>query len=190
MRLGHIVIAVSDLDGMLEFYRETIGLTVSDVGTGGGRPGLPRIAFLTSDRHRMHHELALIELPGEAGASGVLNHFAFEVDDLNELRAMWHRVTIDPRAGGLRDAAPATGFQGDQWSIRLCDPEGNGVEVYAPTPWDVAAARTPYTRRTDTMFEPFDLALSDRELEAWGQHHLEDLTLAYWPRGQRPVPAG
>jgi catechol 2,3-dioxygenase-like lactoylglutathione lyase family enzyme len=189
MRLGHAVLVVNDLDAMLAFYTETLGLRISDVGTGAGRAGTPRIAFLSSDPAACHHQIGLLELPREPSAAANVNHVAFEVDTLDDLRAVWGRVRVDPRAGGLAAAAPVTAFQGDQWSIRFSDPEGNGIEVYAPTPWDAKAASRPYTRRPGYLFEPFDLDCSDDELIAWGAEHMEEVGQEHWPRGERPWPS-
>ena len=190
MRLGHAVVVVNDLDKMLTFYTGTIGLRVSDVGTGAGRPDTPRVAFLSPDLATSHHQLGLLELPRDLGSPRNVNHIAFEVDTLDDLRAVWKRVSDDPRAGGLAPTpVPATAFQGDQWSIRFSDPEGNGVEVYAPTPWDTRAASTPYTRKPGCLFEPFDLDLGDDELAAWGARHMDEMGQEYWPRGARPWPS-
>jgi catechol 2,3-dioxygenase-like lactoylglutathione lyase family enzyme len=190
MRLGHIAIAVDDLDRMIAFYTETLGLQVSDVGTGAGRPDAPRIGFLSWDPSRLHHQLALLELRRDADTPKVVNHIAFEVDTLDDLRAVWSRVDNDPRAGGLGPAVdrPVTAFQGDQWSIRFTDPEGNGIEVYAPTPWDARAAAAPYTLQSPSGFEPFDLDRDDEELVAWGAEHMDALGQEHWPRGERPWP--
>ena len=186
MHLGHAVIVVNDLDQMLAFYSEVLGLQVSDIGTGAGRPGTPRVAFLSSDPPTTHHQLGLLELPRDLDAPQNVNHLAFEVDSLDALRAVWGRVRGDSRAGGLAFPSPATAFQGDQWSIRFSDPEGNGVEVYAPTPWDARAASTPYTNTPGRLFEPFDLDLSDEELTEWGARHMDEVGQEYWPRGERP----
>ena len=189
MRLGHVAVVVNDLDEMLDFYVETLGLQVSDVGTGAGRPGMARIALLSPDPAASHHQLALLEFPRDLDAPRNVNHVAFEVDTLDDLRAVWKRISADPRAGGFFAAKPMTAFQSDQWSIRFTDPEGNGVEVYAPTPWDAKAASVPYTHRTDCMFEPFDLDLTDDELAAWGAKHMDEMGQDYWPRGARPWPS-
>jgi catechol-2,3-dioxygenase len=190
MRLGHVVITANDFETMLDFYCATIGLQVSDIGTGAGKPDAPRIAFLSADPAARHHELAILELPPDRSGISVLNHIAFEVPSLELLRERWERVQNDPRSGGLMARGPATAFQGDQWSIRLSDPEGNGVEVYAPTPWDVRAAAASYSRSPQVAFEPIDLTMGDDELATWGVALMDELGLEYWPRGQRPVKVG
>jgi catechol 2,3-dioxygenase-like lactoylglutathione lyase family enzyme len=188
MRLGHVAVLVGDLDEMVAFYVEAVGLQVSDIGTAGGRPGTPRIAFLSWDPPTLHHQLALLELRPDPRAPRNVNHIAFEVDTLDELRTIWDRVRDDDRAGSLdpRDSGPVTAFMGDQWSVRFSDPEGNGIEIYAPTPWDARAAAKSYS--TSGMFETFDLDTDDDALIAWGERELKALEMEHWPRGERPWP--
>ncbi len=188
MRLGHVAFVVHDLDEMVAFYVETVGLQVSDIGTGAGRQNAPRIAFLSWDPRVQHHQLAFLELPADSNAPRNW-HVAFEVDTLDDVRAVWNRVRTDGRARSMDRVAdgPITAFIGDQWSIRFADPEGNGIEIYAPTPWDTRAASAPYTM-SEYAFEPFDLDTDDDSLVAWGARHLETMGMEHWPRGQRPRP--
>jgi catechol 2,3-dioxygenase-like lactoylglutathione lyase family enzyme len=191
MRLGHVAMLVENLDEMVAFYVEIVGLQVSEIGHGAGRPDAPRIAFLSWDPHVVHHQLALLELRPSQTERKTVNHIAFEVGDLNALRPIWNRVRNDPRAGNLQPlaAGPVTAFMGDQWSIRFTDPEGNGIEVYARTPWDAAAAAKPYSRTPGVVFDAFDLDLDDDALLAWGERQLAALQMEHWPRGERPWPA-
>lgn len=174
MKLGHVVILVQDLEAMIGFYEECLGLAVSDRGHTRGRSSGPKIVFLSFDRAVIHHQVAFLETGGVLAPAGRVHHVAFEVADLPELRRYWARIEPDPRAGGLDGPRPTSVFQGDQWSIRLRDPEGNGIEIYAPSPWDV---RQPF-------FQPVDLGLDDEALVAWGRSALEGH--AHWERGRRP----
>jgi catechol 2,3-dioxygenase-like lactoylglutathione lyase family enzyme len=188
MRLGHVAFAVRDLDAMVAFYVEVVGLQVSEIGHGAGRASAPRIAFLSWDPATLHHQLALTEARGDV-RPGNVHHVAFEVGGLAELRPIWERLAADHRAGGLWPAEEVvTAFMGDQWSIRFSDPEANGVEIYAPTPWDTAAAARPYSRTPGVVFDPFDFELDDEALVAWGDRQLEALEMEHWPRGTRPWP--
>ena len=146
------------------------------------------MAFLSWDPPTLHHQLALLEVRADPSAPRNVNHVAFEVDTLGELRTIWSRVRGDKRAGSLDPTAdgPVTAFMGDQWSVRFTDPEGNGIEIYAPTPWDARAAAKPYS--TSRMFEPFDLDTDDDALIAWGARQLEAMEMDHWPRGERPWP--
>lgn len=177
MRLGHVVLVVRDLPSMERFYVDTLGLDVTDRGHARGGDGGPAMVFLSFDRRVVHHQLALIGPMERWPAGGRMHHAAFEVDDLPALRACWARIAAEPSVSGLDGPRPGAVFQGDQWSIRLRDPEGNGLEVYAPTPWDV---RQPF-------FLPMDLSLDDGALTRWAEQALAGHD--HWPRGTRPAGA-
>jgi catechol-2,3-dioxygenase len=188
MQFGHVALQVEDLDRMIEFYTEVVGLQVSDIGTGAGRQGGPRVGFLSWNPSAIHHQVALLEWNRDPSAPRNVNHIAFEVATLDDLRALWSRVRDDQRAGGLEPGSsrPTTAFMGDQWSIRFADPEGNGVEVYVPTPWDAVCAAAPYTLREGRFFEPFAIDASDTEVVEWGEKHMDAMGQQHWPRGTRP----
>ena len=121
MRLGHVAFLVRDLDEMVAFYVEVVGLQVSELGHGGGLASAPRLAFLSWDPATLHHQVALAEVQRDLPPRNV-HHVAFEVDALADLRTIWSRVRVDTRAGGLQPAdGPVTAFMGDQWSIRFPD---------------------------------------------------------------------
>lgn len=86
--LGHIVLAVSDLDRALAFY-ERLGFERSDFITAQMGPDFVlRIAFLHCNSR--HHSLALAQLPGGKR----LNHLMVEMTELDDvLRA--HRRSLD-----------------------------------------------------------------------------------------------
>jgi len=175
MRLGHVALVVRDLDAMVEFYVGKLGLQVADRGHTRGRDHGLSIVFLSFDRNVLHHQLALIGAVDPLPPAGRVHHAAFEVNDLRSLRECWAALATDPSVGGLDGPGPTAVFQGDQWSIRLRDPEGNGIEVYSPTPWDV---RQPF-------FHFMDLDLDDGALTEWAEQILADHD--HWPRGMRPA---
>jgi len=175
MRLGHVVFVVRDLDTMVDFYVSKLGLHVTDRGHTRGRDHGPSIVFLSFDRNVVHHQLALIGPVDPLPPAGRVHHAAFEVSDLASLRKCWASIAADQAAGGLDGPRPTAVFQGDQWSIRLRDPEGNGIEIYSPTPWDV---RQPF-------FHVMELDLDDHALTEWAEQALAGHD--HWPRGMRPA---
>lgn len=94
--LGHIVLAVADLDRSIAFY-ERVGFAVSDFITTPMGPELVlRIAFLHCNAR--HHSLALAQLPGGKR----LNHLMVEMTDLDDvLRAHRRSLTRGFATGGL-----------------------------------------------------------------------------------------
>ena len=105
-------------------------------------------AVVTISKYR----IAFAPMRRETGPSNTVNHLAFRVDSLAELRALKARLDADGRAENVR---PVT--HGNAWSVYFEDPEGNGVELFLDTPWHV---RQP-------QFVPLDLSKSDAEIAAW-----------------------
>lgn len=128
---SHAVLQVRDLDTMLDYYTNVLGFRISDRGSLG--ENAPDIVFLSQDPGE-HHQLAFVPVRGQdsAESSGALNHLAFRVADLQELRAVIARIQADGRG---RPPRPLT--HGNTWSVYFADPELNGIEVFCDTPWHV-----------------------------------------------------
>jgi catechol 2,3-dioxygenase len=118
--VGHVHLKVSDLDRSEAFYREALGLEVTE-RVGG--------SFVFMSFGGAHHHLAL---QGHSGAPPAnpeavgLYHFAVEVPDESELGRAADR---------LRDTEVdfAAVDHGISKSLYFSDPDGNGVEVYCDT---------------------------------------------------------
>ncbi len=83
VRLGHLVLNVSDFRRAENWYKSLFGLLTSDEIMAG--PDVSIGAFMRCDRGDQptdHHTLALASLP--TGAAG-FNHAAFEVGDMDDL---------------------------------------------------------------------------------------------------------
>ena len=128
LRWSHCVLRVRDLDAMVAFYCDVLGFQVSDRGPLG--EGGPEIVFLSGSSSD-HHQIAFAAVRGPEEATS-LEHNAFRVDSLADVRAMFERVSADAR---VKAAAPLT--HGNAISVYFADPEGNGIEVFCDTPWHV-----------------------------------------------------
>jgi len=130
---------------MVDFYERVLGFEVSDRGSlDASNPDL-EIAFL-SQIDTDHHQLAMVPIRGE-GPPTTINHLAFRVEDLAEVKAVATRIEAD---GGT----PKPVNHGNAWSVYFSDPEGNGLEVFCDSPWHV---RQPQAKA-------WDLAMSEDEL--------------------------
>ena len=145
--LSHNAVKVRDLQGMVAFYRDILGFHVTDQGELS-RPGAPGIAFL-SQVSSDHHQLAFIEAGAGNGSTGVLEHMAFRVGALDDVRELIERLDCDERATQLE-----TVTHGNAWSVYFRDPEGNRIEVFCDTPWFVP----------QPAIEPWDRRMDDRAL--------------------------
>ncbi len=147
LRWSHAVLYVRDLEGMLAFYREMLGFEVTDRGPlDPAHPAL-EIAFL-SQIGSDHHQLAFAPVRGD-GPSTTLDHIAFRVDSLAEVRELEARLSTDGRASGL---GPVN--HGNAWSVYFKDPEGNTIEVFCDSAFHV---RQPQFRLRDPALEEADL---------------------------------
>lgn len=119
--LSHVVLHVRDLDKMVAFYQDVLGLVKNYEISG-------RMVFMTSDPEREDHELALAK--GREGDSNILAHIAWGVETVADVKAFYEKfkaqgVTID------RCVSRAYKDMGNTVSCYILDPEGNRVEVYA-----------------------------------------------------------
>lgn len=126
LQWSHCVIRCRDLDGMVDFYRDTLGFEVADRGSVG------RDVVFMSGSSSDHHQLALMQSRGPDDASS-LEHMAFRVESLADVKAMGAKIEADERVG-----SPAPLTHGNAVSVYFSDPEGNGIEVFCDTPWHVA----------------------------------------------------
>jgi catechol 2,3-dioxygenase-like lactoylglutathione lyase family enzyme len=144
-RIGHIGIAVSDVDRSIEFYRKVLGLKL----TGRWAPPdfVRPICFMRIDDK--HHDVVLFELPEDARRAGVridsqsrkevgLDHLAFECDSredwlltLDHVRACGVELVDGPYVHG-HEASHAMSFSGGSGShaFYFLDPDGNRIEIY------------------------------------------------------------
>jgi len=121
MKVGHVHLKVRDLDRALAFYRDLLGLRVTE------RLG-DDMVFLTFGA--AHHDVALQAVGHGAPAASPravgLYHTAFEVGTEAELAALAARL-----AGAGYPGAPVD--HGISHAYYTADPDGNGVEIYRDT---------------------------------------------------------
>jgi catechol-2,3-dioxygenase len=126
-QLTHVGLYVDDMKAMVAFYTGLIGFVVTDSGHFGGRD----LTFL-SRRADEHHQLVLVTGRRAGADVQVLSQVSFRVDDLDALKH-FHQRALALGAAGMEGRN-----HGNSWSIYFEDPEGNRVEIYAPTPWYVS----------------------------------------------------
>jgi len=124
-RMDAIGIVVSDMAKALAFYRE-VGLDVpaSSDGEGHVEVGLPgglRLMFDSEDEIRSFH-------PNWTSVRGGRTHLAFALPDAARLDALHAELVA---AGYESELAPFDGFWGQRYAVVL-DPDGNGVDLFAP----------------------------------------------------------
>lgn len=143
-QLTHLGLYVRDLDAMVAFYADLLGMVVTDSGELRGG----RITFMSRSPNE-HHQLVMVSGRPDHDYSPI-SQMSFRVNTLEDLQH-YHRTVARM---GLRDLRPSN--HGNAWSIYFLDPEGNRVEIYAASPWYVSQ---PY-------LQPLDLDAPADEIRA------------------------
>ncbi len=145
LSLSHAGLYVTDLERMEMFYVRVLGYRVTDRGELGGR----NMIFMSGNAAE-HHQVVIVEGKKGEGESS-LNHLSLRVASLSDLRRFWKHISGDTE---IRKVTCTD--HGTSWSIYFRDPEGNGYEIFAETPFYVP----------QPVWKPLDLSLSDDEIEA------------------------
>jgi catechol-2,3-dioxygenase len=142
--LGHLGFYVRDMERSVAFYRDILGMQVSDRSPRGA-------VFMTAqDRLAEHHELLLVPGRNDPGNVNVLQQISFHCASLADVKE-FYRVFVDNKVPINRVVS-----HGNTVSIYAQDPDGNSVEVYWPTGIDVP----------QPFGEPMDLTKSEEEILA------------------------
>ncbi len=155
--LSHCVMYVYDFEMMKDFYTNVMGFHLSDIGSARGND----ICFMTLDPELDHHQLALAGGRKGDRDAGSLNHLAFRLKSLPDLRTRYDALMA---ADNVSDIDPIT--HGSWLSVYYRDPENNRMEFFVDTPW--------YMKQP--IVEPLDMSLSDDEMM-----RLTEQTYRDWP---------
>ena len=122
--ISHVVLYVNDLDKMVAFYRDVLGLIKYRENPG-------RMAFLTPDPEIDDHQIALAK--GREGTAKLIGHIAWRVETPADVKAYYDRF----KAQGVPiDHCVSHAYEemGNTVSCYFLDPEGNRLEIYALVP--------------------------------------------------------
>jgi len=176
-RIGHIGIAVHDLERSVRFYTELLGMRLTEsfeypeevVGHGAG---VTAGAFVRCDT--THHCMSIFRIKGVAaggdgGDTGALrlglHHIAYEYSTPAELLATYRRL----RSAGVKIVNARRGGPGNQPRFYAEDPDGNLLEFYWGIDhigWDGRARAYPPIEEIDLEDFDFEAFLEERERAA------------------------
>jgi catechol 2,3-dioxygenase-like lactoylglutathione lyase family enzyme len=140
--LGHLGIYVRDLERMVAFYRDFLGMQVTKRNAN--------MVFLSADPAAVDHEIALIRGRPEGENPHLIDQISLRVATLDDLREFHRRL----RAEGYRIDAVVN--HGSAIGCYFFDPEGNRTELFWLT------GRTSWA----VMLEPIDLDQPDEVIMA------------------------
>ncbi len=155
--ISHVVLHCFDIDKMIDFYKNMLGLHETDrIVIGGGEfEGAP-LVFLSSDP-RDHHQLALSVGRSAERDAVLLHQISFRLASLPHLRKL--HETLQENSIEESDVVD----HGTHWSIYFDDPEGNMIEAFVDTPWYV-----------EPIYDELDLSLSDDEILLVTEERIKD----------------
>jgi catechol-2,3-dioxygenase len=156
-KLGHVGIYAQDLEALKAFYRDVVGLKVSDEDDGLGA------VFMSSNPEEEHHEFALFRANGQTGSN--VQQLSFSCASYEDI------VDYYERFKKYQAKIDRVVTHGNAVSIYFYDPEGNRCEVYWTTPWK---AKQPFGHALD-LSRPKDEVLAQ----------VEDLATRYRDTGLR-----
>ena len=140
-RIGRTALLVSDLDEMIEFYRDVVGLTIQTASATSATLGADETPLLVLDQDA--------DAPPRHREQAGLFHNAFLVPSRAALGAALDRIHDRWELTGASDHFVSE-------ALYLDDPEGNGVELYCDRPREAWELSDDGTIRIGTV--PLDLA--------------------------------
>lgn len=116
--LGHVGIYVRDLDRMVAFYRDFLGLRVTKQNLRAG------VVFLSANAEAADHEIALVRGRPDGPDPHLIQQISFSVASLNDVREFHRRLVAEGyRIQRVVCHASAIGCY-------FYDPEDNCAEVF------------------------------------------------------------
>lgn len=143
----HIALEVSDMERSLKFYREFIGLKVSERHEAGEVETIPVELIFLRFGSQAHHNFVLVHNPDkkyraptdeEIGVNGPagFHHFAFECksrEDWLKMKDKTEELGIEIVRGPVVHSAyhpEGEGSWGENESFYVFDPDGHRIEIF------------------------------------------------------------
>ena len=150
-KLGHVGLYVRDLVTMRDFYRDVVGLTVTDEDLDLG------FVFFSSRPDEEHHELVLQTGRTTDNRVAMVQQVSWHVGSVEELQTFHHRF----KQLGIPVQQEVT--HGNAIAIYFFDPETNRNEVYYQVKEDM---RQPVRKTIDLELQAHRVLAESRRLVA------------------------
>jgi len=161
--LDHVNIFVRNAERSHRWYTDVFGLHTQDTMTSP-ETGKLRGVFLASDPGHAH-DIALFEVgedaPGPQKGQVGLNHVAWRMASLDDLKVMYHRLEEQKVPIRVADHTISIG-------VYFSDPDGNGLEVYYELPRSEWNRERPFSEKgpKGRFPGPWDEALRESAVAA------------------------
>jgi catechol 2,3-dioxygenase len=125
-KLQHYALGTANLDGMIDWYRKVLGMTINYRSTMPAGAPFSATAFVSNDE--VHHRLVFFEMPGLGSDSDKarhsrVQHVAYEYETLDDLLGTYVRLK------GLGILPVMAVDEGMQTAFYYADPDRNTVEL-------------------------------------------------------------
>lgn len=141
-RLGHVGLHVQDLERAKVFYRDIIGLTVTDEDPERG------MVFMSARPEEEHHELLLCAGRNVDDKAKVVQQISFRCDSFEDVVGFYRRFKEKKVKFDMILS------HGNAVGVYVFDPEGNRIETY----WNTGLkAKQPYGEIIDLEKPPVEL---------------------------------
>jgi len=147
-RLGHVGLHVQDLEKGKAFFRDIVGLTVTDEDPELG------MVFMSARPEEEHHEFLLCRGRNVGTDAKVVQQISFRCNSLGDVIGFYRRF----KEHGIR--IDRTVSHGNALSVYFYDPEGNRCEIYWATG---LKAKQPYGQKIDLEKPPAELLKENEE---------------------------
>ncbi len=141
-RLGHVGLHVQDLERAKAFYRDIIGLTVTDEDPDRG------MVFMSARPEEEHHELLLCRGRNVDSDAKVVQQISFRCNSFEDVLGFYRRF----KQHGVKFDMILS--HGNAVGVYVFDPDGNRIETY----WNTGLkAKQPYGEMVDLESPPAEL---------------------------------
>ena len=124
--LGHVGVYAEDIMKQRDFYSRVMGLKIADEDLDGRG-----MIFMSADPEREHHEFVLVKGRVTDGDAKVIQQISFIVNSVEDLKDFYRRFKEE------NVNIERTVSHGNALGMYFFDPEGNRIEIYYRTGYDV-----------------------------------------------------
>jgi catechol-2,3-dioxygenase len=124
--LGHVGVYAEDIMKQRDFYSRVMGLKIADEDLDGRG-----MIFMSADPEREHHEFVLVKGRVTDGDAKVIQQISFIVNSVEDLKDFYYRFKEE------NVNIERTVSHGNALGMYFFDPEGNRIEIYYRTGYDV-----------------------------------------------------